>query len=133
MTNLKHLCRDILLYILACVSPRSHVALRYRLYKGKWMDWKCPYDINEKIQWIKFYGDTDQWSKLADKYAVRDFIKEKGFEEMLIPLIGKWEKAEEIDWDSLPNQFVMKTNHGSGDAVAGTFYGSEGCRHLRRV
>lgn len=116
MTDLKQFFLNIIFYILAHVTPRFHVSLRYRLLTGRWLDWKRPRDINEKIQWLKFYGDTNQWSKLADKYAVRDYVKEKGFEEMLIPLIGKWDNAEKIDWDSLPNQFVMKTNHGSGDA-----------------
>ena len=66
---------------------------------------------------MKFNGDTSQWPRLADKYAVRDYIKEKGLEDMLVPLIGKWDKAEDIPWESLPKQFVMKTNHGSGDAL----------------
>lgn len=116
MTNIKHLIRDSLFHILARVSPRHYVSLRNRLYQGHWIDWKHPRDINEKIQWLKFYGDTSQWTRLADKYAVREYIKEKGLEDMLIPLIGKWDRAEDIDWASLPNQFVMKSNHGSGDA-----------------
>ena len=79
-----------------------------------------PRDIDEKIQWLKFYGDTSQWPRLADKYAVREYVKEKGLEDILVPLIGKWDKAEDIPWDALPNQFVMKTNHGSGDALVCT-------------
>ncbi len=104
-------------FILGHVWPKGLVTLHFRRSTGRWLNWQHPRDINEKIQWLKFYGDTSQWTRLADKYAVREYIKEKGFEDMLIPLLGQWERAEEIDWDALPNQFVMKANHGSGDAL----------------
>ena len=66
---------------------------------------------------MKFYGDTSLWPMLADKYAVREYVKEKIGEEYLIPLIGKWDKVDDIDWDGLPQQFVMKCNNGSGDVI----------------
>lgn len=117
MKKIKHLFRDFIFYILGHCCPKLYVHVFFKYAYGRWIDWKNPRDINEKIQWLKFYGDTTQWPRLADKYAVRDYVKEKGVEDMLIPLIGKWDKAEDINWDSLPNQFVMKTNHGSGDAL----------------
>lgn len=103
--------------ILGHCSPKLLVNLLYWRTNRQWIDWKNPRSIDEKIQWLKFYGDSSQWSRLADKYAVREYVKEKGLEEILVPLLGHWEKAEEIDWNALPNQFVMKTNHGSGDAL----------------
>jgi hypothetical protein len=66
---------------------------------------------------MKFYGDTSQWPLLADKYRVREYVAEKIGEEYLIPLIGKWDTVDEIDWDQLPQQFVMKCNNGSGDVL----------------
>lgn len=104
-------------FILGKLCPRMLVDLLYWRDNRRWIDWKNPKSIDEKIQWLKFYGDTSQWPQLADKYAVRDYVREKGLEHILVPLLGKWDKAEEIDWDVLPNQFVMKTNHGSGDAL----------------
>ncbi len=83
---------------------------------GRKLDWKNPRDINEKIQWLKFNTDTTLWTKYADKYRVRQHVEELGLGDMLIPLHGCWEKVEDIDWDSLPSSFVLKTNHGSGDA-----------------
>ena len=120
MKKLKSCFKEFIFHVLGCCWPRMQVSLRYRLTHGKWIDWKHPRDIDEKIQWLKFYGDTSQWPRLADKYAVREYVKEKGLEDILVPLIGKWDKAEDIPWDALPNQFVMKTNHGSGDALVCT-------------
>ncbi len=73
-----------------------------------------PKTYNEKIQWLKLYDSTPIKTKLADKYAVRDWIKDKIGEEYLIPLIGVYDKFDDIDFEKLPNQFVIKCNHGSG-------------------
>lgn len=103
--------------ILGTYYPKGLVDVHFRRAFGRWIDWKAPRDINEKIQWLKFHGDTSSWTRLADKFAVREYITEKGYGDMLIPLLGRWDKAEDIDWTVLPDQFVMKTNHGSGDAL----------------
>lgn len=69
---------------------------------------------NEKLQWLKLYDSTPLKTKLADKYLVREWIKEKIGEKYLIPLLGVYDRFEDIDFDKLPNRFVMKCNHGSG-------------------
>ena len=81
------------------------------------MNWKHPVDFNEKINWLKLYSDTSLWTLCADKYKVREYIEHKGYKNLLVPLLGKWDSAEEIDFDKLPNEFVLKTNHGSGDVI----------------
>ena len=70
----------------------------------------------EKIQWLKFnrYGNDKNVIIRADKYAVRGYIESKGFGKYLVPLYGNWAKPEEIDWQKLPNRFVLKLNNGSG-------------------
>ncbi len=72
-----------------------------------------PQTFNEKIQWMKLYDSTPLKTQLADKYLVRDWVKEKIGEEYLIPLLGVWENFADIDFDKLPDKFVLKTNHGS--------------------
>lgn len=99
------------------LTPIRTARLKFFYKMHKWPDFKHPKDVNEKINWMKFYGDTSQWSLFADKYRVRDYVKSLGLGDILIPLIGKWETVEEIEWDRLPNQFVMKCNNGSGDVV----------------
>ncbi len=96
--------------------PKTMISLFYWRMTGERLDWSSPQDIDAKIGWLKIYGDTSMWPLCADKYRVREYIKEKGLGDMLIPLYGKWDRAEDIDWDSLPSEFVLKTNHASGDA-----------------
>ena len=72
-----------------------------------------PKTFNEKIQWSKIYDSTPIKTKLADKYLVRDWVAEKIGDKYLIPLLGVYDSFEEIDFDKLPNQFVIKCNHGS--------------------
>ena len=73
-----------------------------------------PKTFNEKIQWLKLYDSTPIKTRLADKYLVRQWIKDKIGEKYLIPLLGVYDRFEDIDFDKLPNQFVIKCNHGSG-------------------
>ena len=75
---------------------------------------KNPRTFNEKIQWLKLYDSTPIKTRLADKYLVRDWVKEKIGEQYLIPLLGVYDKFEDINFEKLPNQFVIKCNHGSG-------------------
>lgn len=81
---------------------------------GYKIDWKNPRDLNEKIQWLICYGDTSKWPDLADKYKVRDYIKEKGYDSILTKLYGVWDDANDIDFEKLPEEFVLKCNHDSG-------------------
>lgn len=73
-----------------------------------------PQSFNEKIQWMKlyYYPNNPLVINGTDKYSVRDYIKKKGFGDKLVPLLGVWESVEDIDWDQLPNSFVLKCNHG---------------------
>lgn len=72
-----------------------------------------PQTFNEKIQWMKLYDSTPIKTRLADKYLVRDWVKDTIGEKYLIPLLGVYNNFEEIDFNKLPNQFVIKCNHGA--------------------
>lgn len=78
---------------------------------------KNPTTFNEKIQWMKFNYRFPLQSVVSDKLLVRNYVKEKIGKEYLIPLLGKWKKFDEIDFDTLPDQFVLKCNHDSGGLV----------------
>ena len=99
------------------ISPKLLASIEYYHVFKRRLRWNKPLDINEKINWLKFNSDTSLWSVLADKYRVRDYIENKGLGDMLVKLYGKWDSANEIDWDSLPDRFVMKVNNGSGDIL----------------
>ncbi|MEG2847762.1 MAG: ATP-grasp fold amidoligase family protein [Bacilli bacterium] len=90
---------------------------RYKKIFGRELNLENPRTFNEKIQWRILKDRKDIYTKLADKYLVRDYIKEKIGEEFLIKLLGVYEKAEDIDYDRLPNKFVLKCNHDSGSVI----------------
>lgn len=92
----------------------KYVLSKYWLRDFKYhLDWNNPKDLNEKIQWLILYSDTSEWSRLADKVAVRDYVTDKGLAHMLVPMLGAWDDASKIDFDKLPNKFVLKCNHDS--------------------
>ena len=85
-----------------------------RIILKKGVDLKNPKTFNEKIQWLKLYNypQNELVIQGADKYKVREYVKNKGLEKILVPMIGDWDSVDEIDWDSLPAKFVLKCNHG---------------------
>lgn len=106
-----------ILKVIGSISPMLLTKILYKKTFGKSIDLVHPKTINEKIHWLKFYGDTTQWALMSDKYRVREFVKTKGLEDTLVKLYGVWEDANDIDWDKLPDQFVLKANNGCGDVT----------------
>lgn len=102
---------------LRLLKPIQVARLKYYYKFHRMPDFEHPRDLNEKINWLKFYGDTSRWADLADKYKVREFVESVGLGDTLVKLYGKWDNANEIDWDNLPNQFVLKVNNGCGDVL----------------
>ncbi len=98
-------------------NPKQLCEKRFRDFFGRDINWEHPQDLNEKINWLKFNSDTSLWTRLADKYRVREYVKEKGYGDNLVKLYGKWDDPTLIDWESLPSQFVLKLNNGSGDVL----------------
>lgn len=91
--------------------------LLYKKQFGVAIDWAKPKNLIEKIYWLQLFSDTTLWTKCADKYRVRQFVKDKGCSEILNELYGVWNNAKDIDWDSLPNSFVLKTNNSCGQII----------------
>lgn len=89
--------------------------IRYYARFKKPLHLKNPQTLNEKILFLSLKTDTTLWTRCADKYEVRDYVKECGLEDILIPLVGVWEHATDIDFNKLPDEFVLKATHGSGD------------------
>lgn len=85
-----------------------------RILLKKKVNLKNPKTFNEKIQWLKIhdYPNNQLVIKGADKYRVREYIEEKGLGDILVPLLGDWDRPEDIAWDILPKKFVLKCNHG---------------------
>ena len=103
---------------LTMILPDSlYIRLKYFQHFKKFPNLKNPKTFNEKLQWLKLHDRNPEYTKMVDKYAVRKYIKEKIGEEYLIPLLGVWDSFDEIDFDKLPEQFVLKCTHDSGGLV----------------
>ena len=93
-------------------------AKKYQLSYGVKPELSQPRGFSEKIMWLKLHDRNPLYTKLVDKYAVRQYIADKIGEEYLTPLLGgPWKSFEEIDFDSLPEQFVLKCTHDSGSVI----------------
>lgn len=109
--------KNQILKFIGTISPVFLTRILYRRTFGKSLNLRTPQSLNEKIHWLKFYGNTTQWSLLADKYRVREYVKDKGLEQTLVKLYGVWTDANDIDWSKLPDKFVLKANNGCGDVT----------------
>lgn len=92
----------------------EYLKRRYKAFTGKELPLEKPVTFNEKLQWLKLHDRRPEYTMMADKFLVRDYIAEKLGEQYLIPLLGVWDDPDDIDFDKLPDQFVLKCNHNSG-------------------
>lgn len=86
----------------------------FRAIMGQELNLDNPQTFNEKLQWLKLYNRKPEYTMMVDKYKVREYVAKTIGEEYLIPLLGVWDDPDEIDFEKLPNQFVLKCNHNSG-------------------
>lgn len=99
------------------MSDRCYIPLAYRARMGKRLNADNPQTYNEKLQWIKLNVRDDRYTKLVDKYEVKPIVASIIGEEYIIPTLGVYDDFDDIDFDSLPDQFVLKCNHDSGGIV----------------
>lgn len=99
------------------MSDERYLKIAFRARMGKWPNIEHPQTFSEKLQWMKLHDRNPLYTKLVDKYEVKPLVAEKIGKEYIIPTIGVWDSANEIDFDSLPNQFVLKCTHDSGGLV----------------
>ena len=93
------------------------VSIKYHNHFYKKLDLKNPRTFNEKLQWLKLYDRKPEYTIMVDKYRAKEYVASIIGDEYIIPTLGVWKSFDEIDFDALPNQFVLKCNHGSGDVV----------------
>lgn len=113
----ERLARDVVYRRNCRLRPeRYRAALEqwYRVTKGVDCHLDDPRTLGEKLQWLKLYDATPEKGRLADKYLVRAWVADTIGEQYLVPLLGVWERPEDIAWDELPSRFVLKATHGSG-------------------
>ena len=106
--------RAKILKALNFVPDKSMLKIQYRMKLGRRLNLCKPLRFTEKIQWYKLYYRNPIMRTCVNKYTVREYIREKGLGDILVPLIAHYKWVEDVEWDKLPGQFVIKTQHGGG-------------------
>lgn len=115
--NLKGTLRKIFYNLLGHIYPKALCSyLYYRTFQKK-LNWKNPQTLNEWVCWLEYYSDTSLWTVLADKYRVRDWLANKGLDKYLPKLYGVYTNVNQINFEALPNKFVLKSNNGCGQVM----------------
>lgn len=97
-----------------------YLKLMYKARMGTTLNLDNPQTFNEKLQWLKLYDRKPEYTRMVDKYEAKEYVKEKlggDSDKYIIPTLGIWEHFDDIDFDSLPEQFVLKTTHDSGTVI----------------
>lgn len=111
--------RRLIKIILTRISPKLETAINYKFTMGEWLDWKEPQNINAKLQVLKctHYYNNPEITQCIDKYEIRQWLKEKGLDYLCPQLYGVYENPDDINWNELPESFVVKCNHTCGANV----------------
>lgn len=109
--------KKIVKKVMGRLPDKIFIQLKYIYIFKKALNLKQPKTFNEKLQWLKLYDRKNIYSSLVDKITVKDFVKSRLGEDCVIPTLAIFDNVDDIDFDALPSQFVMKTNHDSGSVI----------------
>lgn len=114
INNPSEVAKIVLTNYFTWLPDKIYLSLLYRCFMGKFPNLAKPKTFCEKIQWLKLYNRKLEYTTMVDKYAVKKYVADRIGEQHIIPLLGVWDRPEDIDYDTLPNQFVLKTSQGGG-------------------
>ena len=103
--------------LFAFIPDKQYLQIMYRIRMGKKLNLDNPQTFNEKLQWLKLYDRRPEYTIMVDKYEAKKYVADRIGSEYIIPTLGVWDKFDDIDFDKLPNQFVLKCTHDSGGLV----------------
>lgn len=104
--------REHYLKMIVKVNPEKEVDRCYYPHYNKHINLREPHNLIEKVYWLELYTDTSMWTLCSDKYRVREYIGSLGLLDYMPKLYGHWDKASDVDFDQLPDSFVIKANNG---------------------
>ena len=104
-------------HLLDWMPDEQYLKLMYWAILHRKLDLKNPKTFNEKLQWLKLHDRKTEYTVMVDKYEAKRYVAERIGEQYIIPTLGIWEHFDEINFESLPNQFVLKCTHDSGGLV----------------
>ena len=99
------------------IKDEEYVKIKYKLEMNKRLNLQDPKTFNEKLQWLKLYDREDSYTTLVDKYEVKKYVEGRIGKKYVIPALGVWDSFDEIAFEQLPEQFVLKCSHDVGGAV----------------
>lgn len=99
------------------IPTKLWISWRFKQRVGYKMDWKNPKTFNQKLQWLKVYDRKPIYTTMVDKYEAKKYVADIIGDEYIIPTLGVWNDFDDIDFDTLPDQFVLKCTHDSGGLV----------------
>ena len=99
------------------IDDKLYLEIAYRIAMGKKLSLDNPQTFNEKLQWLKLYDRKPVYTQMVDKYEAKKYVANIIGEQHIIPTLGVWDRFDDIDFDKLPNQFVLKCTHDSGGLV----------------
>ncbi len=122
LDKMKKTIENVILLILSTkffnwIPDDKYLKIKYRIKTKNKLNLENPSHYNEKIQWLKLHYRNPKQIKLADKYAVREYVKDTLGSKYLIPIIGIWDRTSDIDFDKLPDSFILKCTHDSGSYI----------------
>ncbi|MBR8719422.1 hypothetical protein IX307_000596 [Bacteroides pyogenes] len=106
--------KDLFHKILGYLPPKVSIQIRFFYNYHRFVNFNHPRSFCEKLQWLKLYNKKTLYTTLVDKYLVKDYVANIIGHEYIIPTIAVWDDPSKIEWDLLPQQFVLKTNHSGG-------------------
>ena len=112
--NRRHFISALCVRLSFLFSDKRYLKIQHCLIFRKQLDLDNPVTYNEKLQWLKLYNHRPEYTTMADKVKVKQYVAERIGEQYVVPLLGVWDRPEEIEWDKLPEKFVLKTNHDGG-------------------
>lgn len=99
------------------MPDEEYVSKMFKYRMGSELELNNPQTFNEKLQWLKLHDRKPIYTTMVDKYAVKDYVASIIGEQYIIPTLGVWDNFDDIDFEALPNQFVLKCTHDSGGLV----------------
>jgi hypothetical protein len=102
---------------LLLLPDQIFLEVKFRQTMGKKLNLKNPQTYSEKLQWLKLYNRRPEYTTMVDKYSVKEYVANIIGKEYIIPTLGVWDRVEDIEWEKLPSQFVLKCTHDSGGLV----------------
>lgn len=114
---MKKQIKEIMLWMSRIIPDKYYLQIVYRLRMGQSLDLRYPKTYTEKIQWLKIHDFKPEYTQLVDKHLVKEYVAKIIGAEHIIPTYGVWDRFDDIDFEKLPDRFVLKCNHDSSSVI----------------